>query len=94
MLQKVKTYFNGSMEPEPDNRHSAQDTDLSIAAKTFNTMGIIAIAVSLVSLPVFGFHITILLFGILFIGLSILLKSQEDILKRLDDLTDNKNEEA
>ena len=87
MLNKVKSYFNGSMEPEPDNTPSAQDSDLSTAAKTFNTMGIIAIALSIVSLPVLGFHITILLFGILFIGISILLKAQDKILKRLDGET-------
>ena len=83
MITKVKEYFNGSMEPEPNNESREQPTDLSIAAGFFNTLGIIGIAAGLVLFPVMGFQITFILFGILFIGISILFKSQLEILQKI-----------
>lgn len=83
MINKIKEYFNGSMEPEPDGENREQPTDLSTAARFFNLLGTMVIAASFVLFPVIGFHITFIFFGILFVGLSILLKSQEQILRKL-----------
>ena len=97
MTNKVKEYFNGSMEPEPENERHKESIDLSIAGRTFNTLGIIAIAVSLILFPVMGFQITILLFGITFIGISIILKTQEEILHKLKGvhaINDQPNEDG
>lgn len=86
MMQKVKEYLNGSMEPEPKNVDGKQNTqtDLETAGRVFYMLGVFVVAASLVLFPAIGFHITLIFFGIAFIGISILLKSQDRILKRLD----------
>jgi small-conductance mechanosensitive channel len=92
MMDKVKKYFNGSMEPEPRNESREQDTDLGVAARFFNLLGIIGIAVGLVLFPVIGFQVTFILFGILFIGISILFKSQDQILQKLKGIPELKDQ--
>lgn len=86
MMEKVKAYFNGSMEPEPEQVDEAQNTpsDLETAGRAFYILGVFVIAASLVLFPVIGFHITLIFFGIVFIGISILLKSQDRIIKLLN----------
>jgi hypothetical protein len=88
MMQKVKEYLNGSMEPEPKKVDGTQNsqTDLETAGRVFYMLGVLVIAVSLVLFPAIGFQITLTLFGIAFIGISILLKSQDRIIKKLDSL--------
>lgn len=83
MITKVKEYFNGPMEPEPASEPAEQLTDLGTAAKIFQTMGIIILAICAVIIPAVGFSVTIILFGILFIGISIILKAQDQILQEL-----------
>jgi len=86
MMEKVKAYLNGSMEPEPKQVDGAQNpaTDLETAGRVFYMLGVFVIAASLVLFPAIGFHITMIFFGIAFVGISILLKSQDRILKMLE----------
>jgi len=83
MLNKIKQYFNSSMEPEPARESEEQATDLGMATRFFYLLGIIVTAAGLVLFPVIGFQLTFILLGILFIGISILLKSQDQILQKL-----------
>lgn len=84
MMQKVKEYMNGSMEPEPVEKKQPQTMDLEAASKLFNIFGILTICIGLVLIPAIGFRGTLFLFGITFVGLSMLFKSQTQILKKLD----------
>jgi small-conductance mechanosensitive channel len=92
MITKLKEYINGSMEPDPRNESREQDTDLGVAAKFFNLLGIIVTAAGLVLFPVIGFQVTFILFGILFIGISILLKSQDQILQKIKGIPELNNQ--
>jgi small-conductance mechanosensitive channel len=92
MITKLKEYINGSMEPDPRNESHEQDTDLGVAAKFFNLLGIIVTAAGLVLFPVIGFQVTFILFGILFIGISILLKSQDQILQKIKGIPELNNQ--
>jgi hypothetical protein len=92
MITKIKEYFNGSMEPEPRNESREQETDLTVSARFFILLGIIVTAAGLVLFPVIGFQITFILFGILFIGISILLKSQEQILQKIEGMREVKEQ--
>jgi len=85
MMDKVKEYFNGSMElePEPASGRKEQATDMDLAGRFFQTFGIICVIVGAFLVPATGGNLTTLLFGILFIGISIVLKAQDQILQRL-----------
>ena len=83
MMAKIKEYFNGSMEPEPANGRKEQSTDADLASRTFQTIGIIAIIIGAFLVPATGGNLTTLLFGILFIAISIIVKNQDQILQEL-----------